>query len=58
MTDLQQRYTKARIENPGLSHGQAVKRIARETGIDPDSVFRALTRARREDERGQRKAKA
>jgi len=58
MTELQAQYTKIRVENPGLSHGAAVRRVARSTGLDADSVFRALARAKREDERDARRKKA
>lgn len=54
MTDLQLLYAKARLEG-SRTHGHAVRQVARWTGLDPDSVRRALARARREDERDEKK---
>lgn len=57
MTDLQGLYLKARTELH-CGHRRAVDEVARITGIEPGSVARALARARREDERDEkRKAK-
>jgi hypothetical protein len=57
MTDLQKLYLKARTELR-CGHGRAVDEVSRVTGIEPGSVARSLARARREDERAEkRKAK-
>ena len=55
-TDLQMLYLKVRIEDE-LTHGAACRRVARLTGLDPDSVFRALARAKRENERDEKRKK-
>jgi hypothetical protein len=57
MTDLQKLYLKARTELR-CGHRGAIDEVARITSIDPGSVARALARAKREDERSEkRKAK-
>lgn len=53
MTELQKLYTKERVEN-GRRHHAALRAISRLTGIDPESVGRALRRAEREDRRDKR----
>ncbi len=56
MTDLQKLYLKVRIEGD-LSHGAAVRQVAGITGLDADSVFRALARAKAEDERARKRVR-
>lgn len=56
MTSLQELYVKARVERK-LKHRQAIDWVAGQTGIDSASVARALARAKREDERDERRAK-
>ena len=55
MTDLQLIYLNARAR--GMRHRAAVDHVSRKTGIDSDSVARALARAKRTDERDERAAK-
>lgn len=57
MTELQMLYLKARTELR-CGHRRAIDEVSRATGIEPGSVARALARAKREDERDEkRKAK-
>jgi hypothetical protein len=56
VTDLQKLYLKARTELH-CGHRRAVDEVSRITGIDPDSVASALSRARREDERAEKRQK-
>ena len=56
MTDLQKLYLKARAELR-CGHRRGVDEVARVTGIDHGSVSRALARARREDERDEKRKK-
>lgn len=57
MTEIQKLYLKARTELR-CGHRRAIDEISRTTGIEPNSVARALARAKREDERDEkRKAK-
>ena len=48
MTELQKMYAAARIGNK-RGHHAALRHIARQTGIDPESIDRCLKRARRSD---------
>ena len=48
MTELQKQYFEARRD--GLKHHAALRRIARQTGLDKDTVDRSLKRARRDQE--------
>jgi hypothetical protein len=54
MTDLQKLYLKARTELH-CGHRAAVDEVSRVTGIEPGSVARALARAKREDERAEKR---
>jgi hypothetical protein len=57
VTDLQKLYLKARTELR-CGHRRAIDEVARMTGLASKSVSDALARARREDERDEkRKAK-
>jgi hypothetical protein len=56
MTELQKLYVKFRIE--GAKHRAAIRQISAETGIDEATVSRCLARAKREDDRSKKKAKA
>ena len=55
MTELQKLYLAARAGQK-RGHRAALRHISRETGIDPDSVDRALRRARRTDQLEARRA--
>ena len=48
MTELQKLYFEARRD--GLKHHAALRSIARQTGLDKDTVDRSLKRARRDQE--------
>ena len=54
MTDLQKLYLKARTELR-CGHRAAIDEVARATSIEPGSVARTLARAKREDERAERR---
>jgi hypothetical protein len=56
MTELQKRYLSAR-KGGQRGHYAALRLIARETGIDPDSVGRCLDRAREADAIDARRAR-
>jgi hypothetical protein len=56
VTELQKLYLKARAELH-CGHRKAIDVVAAATGIDPRSVGAALARARREDERDERRAR-
>lgn len=47
-TDLQLKYAAARVGNK-RGHHAALRHISKQTGIDPESIDRALKRARRTD---------
>lgn len=47
MTDLEKMYQEARTG--GRRHHAALRRMSRETGIDPGTIDRCLKRARRTD---------
>ena len=53
MTDLQKLYQIARVEHE-LGHKGALNFISDETGLDSETVARALARAKREDERSKK----
>jgi hypothetical protein len=48
MTDLQKMYLAARAGNK-RGHHAALRKVARDTGLDKDTVDRCLRRARRAD---------
>jgi hypothetical protein len=48
MTSMQMMYLKTRTEQK-CGHRAALRIMAAETGIDPDSIDRTLQRARRSD---------
>lgn len=50
MTELQKMYLQARAGNKRRHHA-ALRHLARQTGLDPETVGRCLQRARRTDER-------
>lgn len=50
MTDLQRLYLAARAGRK-RGHRAALQHVARQTGLDADTVGRCLRRARRADER-------
>jgi hypothetical protein len=54
-TDLQLLYLQARVGR--VRHRTALERIARKTGIDPETIARCLHRARRADEQAAKVAK-
>ena len=56
MTELQKMYATERIQNK-RSHGAALRRIERLTGIDKETVNRCLQRARRTDVLESKRAK-
>lgn len=53
MTDLQKLYLQARAGNRRRHHA-ALREVARQTGLDKDTVGRCLHRAQRADERDAR----
>lgn len=53
MTDLQKMYLQERAAGQ-RGHYAALRRIARQTGIDEGTIDRCLKRARRADERDAR----
>ena len=57
MTDLQKLYAEARV-NGRRGHHAALRHVARQTNLDPETVDRCLRRARRTDEVEARKARA
>jgi IS30 family transposase len=48
VTDLQKLYLQARAANKRGHHG-ALRHVARQTGLDPETIDRCLKRARRTD---------
>lgn len=56
MTELTKLYVKVRTELR-CGHRRAVDELARQTGMDPQTIARALARARREDERDEKRRK-
>lgn len=55
MTELQKLYLAARAGNKRRHHA-ALREVARQTGLDKDTVARCLQRARRADQRDARAA--
>lgn len=56
MTVLQEMYLAARVGNKRRHHA-ALRHVARQTGLDKDTVERCLRRARLADERDRRSKK-
>jgi len=56
MTDLQKMYAAARVNDGGRGHHAALRHVARQTGLDKDTVDRCLRRARRADALDARRA--
>jgi IS30 family transposase len=56
MTDLQKLYAAARVGNK-RGHHAALRHVARQTGLDKDTVDRCLKRARRADQLDEKRAK-